>query len=59
MQLVLLGLLHNQLPLLQASVCSYSMGCTYTPGASHWQAVTQRLQLTEEQEMQLTVCMEE
>jgi hypothetical protein len=59
LQLLLLGLMHNQLPVLQASVCSYSMGRTYTPGASHWQAVTQRLQLTREQEMQLTACMEE
>lgn len=56
---VLLALLHNQVPLLQASVYCFSPGPTCTSGMPHWRAVVQRMQLTEEQEMQLSACIDE
>lgn len=59
MTAVLLALLHNQVPLLQASVYSFSPGPTCTSGMPHWRAVVQRMQLTEAQEMQLSACIDE
>jgi hypothetical protein len=56
MTLQLLALLHNPVPLLQALVCNYSPGQVVAAGMPHWQMVAQRLQLTEEQEVQLSVC---
>jgi hypothetical protein len=56
---VLLALLHNHVPLLQASAYSFSAGPTCTSGMPHWRAVVQRMQLTETQEMQLSACMDE
>lgn len=59
MTLVVLALVHNHLPMVQASVFNYSPGRACTAGMQHWQAVVQRMQLTEDQEVQLSVCMEE
>jgi hypothetical protein len=59
MTLQLLALLHNPLPLLQALVCNYSPGQAVAAGMPHWQMVAQRLQLTEDQEVQLSVCHSE
>ncbi len=59
MTTVLLALLHNHLPLLEASACSISPGKAFGAGMQHWQLVAQRLQLTEQQELHLAVCVEE
>jgi hypothetical protein len=57
--LVMLAYVFNHVPLLQACTCSYSPGPQVRPTAKHWENVTDKLHLTQLQEVHMSLCLEE
>lgn len=58
-QLIMLAWLLNHVPALAASDCCLNGGPSGQPGLQHWEAVADRLQLTDSQELQISICMAE
>lgn len=56
---VMLAYVFNHVPLLEACSCSYSPGPNVQPTAQHWEAVADRLHLTELQELHMSLCLGE
>lgn len=56
---VMLAYVFNHVPLLEACSYSYSPGPHVQPTAQHWEAVADRLHLTELQELHMSLCLDE